>query len=233
MKETTKLALPTQSTLPTISTLSTKCSRKLSQNRGVETKNAIITAGIDLFAEFGFHKVNTKEIAKAAGVSIGSFYGYYEDKKHLFLELVEIYKEDLLNAALCQNNKESEPSINCEVAPLSYTYGEVINYFINRKLSVAEKYPLAFHHELNHMRYRDSDVEAVFLRYYQKEIDNFEISLSQHSDALRVTDYRMAAEIIYQISDDMMGAYLSPKSQEIKDALINEYKLMLHLYLFL
>ena len=207
-----------------MSTETTKCCRKLTQTRSLDTKNAIIDAGIQLFAKSGFHSVNTKEIAKAAGCSIGSFYGYYEDKKHLFLDLVHIYKKDLMSAAVCQNSESKSDT--------AYTNEEVLNYFVGRKLSIAAKYPLAFHHELAHMQFRDPDVNAVFLYYYQMEIDTFEAHLSKHPECLRVTNYRVAAEIIYQLSDNMINAYLSAVGIATRDALISEYQQIISQYLF-
>lgn len=207
-----------------MSTESAKCCRKLTQTRSLDTKKAIIDAGIQLFAQSGFHSINTKDIAKAAGCSIGSFYGYYEDKKHLFLDLVHIYKKDLMSAAVCQNSESASEK--------AYTNEEVLNYFVGRKLSIAAKYPLAFHHELAHMQFRDPDVKAVFLYYYQMEIDTFEAHLSRHPECLRITNYRAAAEIIYQLSDNMINAYLSTAIPSIKEALIGEYQQIINQYLF-
>ncbi len=50
------------------------------QKRSIEKKRSLIKAGFELFSELGFYKVNTKQIAKQAGVSIGSYYAYFEDK---------------------------------------------------------------------------------------------------------------------------------------------------------
>ncbi len=60
------------------------------QKRGIETKGRIIQAARGLFSRKGFHGTNSKEIASAAGVSIGSFYSYFQDKKALFLEVWKI-----------------------------------------------------------------------------------------------------------------------------------------------
>lgn len=203
-----------------------KCFRKMTQNRSQETKNAIVSAGIRLFAEEGLHKINTKDIARAAGISVGSFYGYYEDKKHLFIDIVHIYKEDLLSVTDCSKYVQ-KPLESCSSE-------DVIDFFVNGKLQVAEKYPLAFHLELNHMRFRDPDVEAVFNHYYELEIDNYLKSLSLPGGEvyLRVTDLRLAARIIYDISDNMVSAYLSTETAEAKNALIKEYKQMVQRYLF-
>lgn len=201
---------------------SQKCARKLCQTRSLETKEALIEAATLLFAEQGFHKVNTKDIAKAAGVSIGSFYGYYTDKKQVFLEIIKTYKEALLSAGMCQNTGTA-----CE-----YGFDQVINYFINQKLQVAERYPLAFHLEVNHMKYRDEDVSELLDSFTQREMSAFTHHMQSHIELLRVTDLSMAAQLIYQINDNMIMAYLSTEDTVHQEALINEYKTMIARYLF-
>lgn len=58
------------------------------QERAVLCRQNIFTAGKQLFMTKGYFQTNTKEIAKAAGISIGSFYNYYEDKLDLFKDIL-------------------------------------------------------------------------------------------------------------------------------------------------
>ena len=61
------------------------------QHRGIQTKNRIMKAAFQLFAKKGIHGTNSKEFVEKAGVSIGSFYSYFKDKKTLLLEMLEDY----------------------------------------------------------------------------------------------------------------------------------------------
>jgi AcrR family transcriptional regulator len=70
--------------------------RKPKQLRGIETQTQILTAGFDLFGRKGLHGTNSREIAAAAGVSVGSFYTYYKDKRQLFIELIHAHCGDIL-----------------------------------------------------------------------------------------------------------------------------------------
>jgi AcrR family transcriptional regulator len=58
------------------------------QARGIRTKEKIIEAGTALFSQRGYHNVTADEIARAAGVSVGTFYSYFSDKRDLFLTVV-------------------------------------------------------------------------------------------------------------------------------------------------
>jgi len=61
------------------------------QARAIRTKKKIIESGADLFSERGYHNVTADEIARAAGVSVGTFYSYFSDKHNLFLAVLDDY----------------------------------------------------------------------------------------------------------------------------------------------
>ena len=57
-------------------------------------RRQIIDAAVPLFIEKGFHKTTTRQIAKAAGLSIGSLYEYIESKEDvLYLVCDAIHAE--------------------------------------------------------------------------------------------------------------------------------------------
>lgn len=59
-----------------------------------ERRMQIITAAVKLFAEKGFHKTTTREIAKMSGLSTGALYEYVESKEDvLFLVCEHIHRE--------------------------------------------------------------------------------------------------------------------------------------------
>ena len=47
----------------------------------------ILMGASQVFAEKGYHQATTKEIAKAAGVSEGTIYNYFANKRELLVEL--------------------------------------------------------------------------------------------------------------------------------------------------
>lgn len=61
--------------------------REPKQKRAIEKKESLIKAAFELFSEKGFYNTNSKEISKKAGVSIGLFYNYFNDKSDVFLEI--------------------------------------------------------------------------------------------------------------------------------------------------
>jgi AcrR family transcriptional regulator len=59
------------------------------QKRGIQTRTNIMAAGERLFVKHGFHNVPVESIAEAAGVSVGSFYAYFNDKHELLLAVID------------------------------------------------------------------------------------------------------------------------------------------------
>jgi len=79
--------------------------------RAVATKKRILTHGIRLINKKGFENVSVDEIAKSAGVSVGTFYYYYPSKKDLLTGMpwkIDTYFEkevaDKLVADTCAEN---------------------------------------------------------------------------------------------------------------------------------
>lgn len=51
------------------------------------TKNKIYECGVKLIRKYGFDRVTVEQIAKEAGVSVGTYYYYFETKYDLFGEM--------------------------------------------------------------------------------------------------------------------------------------------------
>lgn len=56
------------------------------QKRSIKKRDKILHKGFDLILEKGYYNTNTAEIAKAAGVSTGLVYSYFEDKHDILLQ---------------------------------------------------------------------------------------------------------------------------------------------------
>lgn len=58
-----------------------------------EKQERIIEAAIDEFATHPFHQARVTAIAEQAGIAVGSFYQYFEDKMDLYKYLMELIVE--------------------------------------------------------------------------------------------------------------------------------------------
>lgn len=65
------------------------------QARGKERVRQILKAALELFKAHGVDDVTTNDIAKRAGVPIGSLYRYYPNKESIIVALTELYVDDI------------------------------------------------------------------------------------------------------------------------------------------
>ena len=55
-----------------------------------ERARRIIDAAVSEFAEKGYEAANTNQIAKAAGISVGSLFQYFKTKENLFRYVINL-----------------------------------------------------------------------------------------------------------------------------------------------
>jgi AcrR family transcriptional regulator len=65
------------------------------QARGKERVRVILATALQLFKERGVDGVTTNDIAKQAGIPIGSLYRYYPNKEAIITALTELYADDI------------------------------------------------------------------------------------------------------------------------------------------
>ncbi len=58
-------------------------------SRKIETRQKIIEASVKLFSIKGYHNTQVMDIVKAVGMSAGTFYNYFKDKRELFRKISE------------------------------------------------------------------------------------------------------------------------------------------------
>ncbi|HLO02677.1 MAG TPA: TetR/AcrR family transcriptional regulator [Symbiobacteriaceae bacterium] len=66
------------------------------QDRALVKREALLASARLLFAELGYERTTAKEIAKHAGVAVGTFYRYFTDKRQILVTLLQDRIEELL-----------------------------------------------------------------------------------------------------------------------------------------
>jgi len=192
------------------------------QKRGIETRNRILAAARTLFSRDGYNGTNAKEITAEAGVSVGSFYAYFKDKKELFMELTHGQMKKEILAMLDQRQDLPLEKIGKQ---------ETIRQMIQLIADIHNQDP-ELHREIEAMKYNDPDILA-----FDEELnDHFNkrfISFLEHfGDRLRITDLEAAAKIIscsVQETIHSVRLFDSPIGEE---RLIDALAEMIHRYLF-
>ncbi len=116
-----------------------------------ERRKLILESARDLFARKDFLKVNVREIAKAAGVSVGTIYNYYSDLDELFLELFLKSAEEIIQI-LDRENREDSPSFerSCKIY-ISYLNENMTFYQMMGHFMLGGELSSGSTEKLNHM----------------------------------------------------------------------------------
>ncbi|MCB9606546.1 MAG: TetR/AcrR family transcriptional regulator [Polyangiaceae bacterium] len=84
----------------------TRHRRSFSQQRAHDTYTSLIRAAAIVFARMGFDSAQTTDIAQEAGVSVGTFYRYFADKRQAFIEMITEHLEDAYERILANLSPE-------------------------------------------------------------------------------------------------------------------------------
>lgn len=131
--------------------------REPKQARAVDKKNRIIDAAFKLFCEKGYHKTNTAEIAKEAGVSTGIVYNYFKDKKDIYMAAYLMYTSTFV-APIMQELYALQPPFS-----LREMVESAMDVFIHQH-RLSER----AHNEMLAMSYTDEDAGELFRRVNMK-----------------------------------------------------------------
>lgn len=172
------------------------------QKRSIEKKEKIIKYGFDLICEKGYHNTNTAEIAKAAGVSTGIVYQYFNDKRDIFLQGIKAYSKSLLFPI-------NEISIsNSKTNTLEEDLINVINKSIkNHKLSESA------HEEIYALQHSDPDVAKIFFKQ-EIEATNTLISVLENKN-IKTDNIKEKAHLIISMIDNLCHEIVYHKHKDM------------------
>ena len=60
---------------------------KFTESEKQAIQETLLREGEKLFVEYGLKKVTVDELVKAAGIAKGSFYSFYSNKEHLYMDI--------------------------------------------------------------------------------------------------------------------------------------------------
>lgn len=100
---------------------------------GKKTFNKIVETGTRLFSKVGYHGASINEIIEESGIATGTFYLYFNDKRALYLYLVDYYGKEITKAIQkgikCAKNRYEEEKLGIR-AFLIFAHENPISYRI-------------------------------------------------------------------------------------------------------
>lgn len=173
------------------------------QKRSIEKKEKIIKYGFDLICERGYYNTNTAEIAKAAGVSTGIVYSYFNDKHDILLEGLNRYANNIFYPSIDFINHTEINKTN-----LKEIIKKIISQFVeNHKLSQTA------HEEITSMTHSDKDV-ANFFHENEIEMTNIIVDLLKRNGFI-FDDLKERVHIIIGLIDNICHEIVYHKHKDL------------------
>lgn len=164
------------------------------QARSIEKRNRLVEAAMILFGEKGFYGTNAKEIARAAGVSVGTFYAYFADKKELLLEI--------LSRHMAEVDESVFPELKAMIR--DGATGREVGRRIIRLGHQSHHHAPGLLRVMLGMRYADEDFNRLALAQGREMTDRFARLLGVMRGHLRVTDLEAAARVVANAFEETM-----------------------------
>jgi AcrR family transcriptional regulator len=191
------------------------------QKRSIDTRERVLKAAEELFAQEGFYTTNTKRIAARAGVAIGSLYSYYGDKKVLFLAVLEEYNRTI---------SERIALVRPDAANLVDRQGGLEKLI--KEIFRAHADSPGFYRQATLLRETDPDVRNM-MEAQEKEQRTVAVKyLSAWGNRLRTKDLEAAAFVIFGAIESIAHSLAQAETAIASKRLIRELSDMILRYLF-
>lgn len=128
--------------------------------KAVETRQKLLMATIEQVAKQGFHNITVDEIAKACGMSTGSAYRYFKNKKEMLLAAIEY----------CYTNIQMFSETGDKRLKEFDTVEEMLEYVLQQFYCIHKKY-YAIHEELESLRHIDTEIREVYEKIQWNAVD--------------------------------------------------------------
>jgi AcrR family transcriptional regulator len=191
------------------------------QQRGKEKKARIITAARKLLNREDFETVTANHIAKEAGVSVGTFYSYFKDKRDVFLEVIRQYSEDIFGELIANIRDLKQGPSNLE---------EVVRSLI----LVAKKrhdHEKGLHKQMLVQSIRDPGIRELSHMEEGRADSLIREILDQYGDQIDVKDPDAAIFLVTNCVEEMIHHLIIHGSEISEERVFEELARMVYRYL--
>lgn len=179
------------------------------QQRSIEKRNSIKQAALKLISEKGYHNTSTNEIAKVAGISIGTFYSYFADKKNVYEELVyDLYRGTL----------EQMPA---QEFPETASVRDAVKIYVEIALK-GHEYMTDFQREMSSLSIQYEEFRLLEEKSRSQITSVLFDIMSQNMEVVRITDFKTGSFIIKNMLESVIHEYAFFENDYDRNAVIEE-----------
>lgn len=210
--------------------VNTRDTRTFPQERARATYAALIQASAQVFSEKGFDATQTPDIARRAGVSVGTFYRYFADKRQAFIEMIHQYLERTHESVMAHLPAEAFAAGRTAEARRA-----AVDHVIDVLFRDAAQHPKLYSLFLA-LSMRDPEVERMRAEFDRRGRDALATLIDHVVPRARIADPLAAAEVIQiaarEVAVATFGARGAPAQPERAGALRSALADMLYRYVF-
>ena len=157
--------------------------RKPKQKRSLEKMELIRSSARTLFSEKGYFSTTTNEIARRAGISIGTLYSYYRDKTDIYEDLVREHYEK-------SAERTAEANFPADLSPRQTIY------LMLAAAMQAHLVNTAFQKEMAALSSQSEELRTIEQKYRGNISQSLAMMLAGYRDYYRISDFHTAAMLI-------------------------------------
>ena len=174
----------------------TRDTRTFTQKRARATYDALMAAASDVFAEKGFDATQTPDIARRAGVSVGTFYRYFADKRQVFIEMITEHLEQTYELVMGNLTPDA-----FAVTRTARDKRAAVDHVIDVLFRNAAEHP-DLHFVFLAMSMRDTEVAEIRARFEQRGREALAALIEAVVPRDRIPDSMAAAEVIQLAAEE-------------------------------
>jgi AcrR family transcriptional regulator len=192
------------------------------QERGIKTREKIVEAGMALFRERGYHKINAIDIAHQAGLATGTLYTYFNNKKEILIECLLLFFKDV-------NMHITKSAVNIDQ---SLANGKIFIRFLIQMFYESLDMNPELYREICSMIMLDKNVQTICRDEDKKIINMMAEFFERNKHLFQITDFSAASTMIYRTCIVMIQEIKLFNSDIEKERLLDQLSNMISNYLF-
>jgi AcrR family transcriptional regulator len=194
------------------------------QARSRQTKEKIIQAAIILFQERGYEKTTSNDIASEAGVSVGSFYVYFTDKRQLLLNIFDRLSDELFKNIF--DSMRAEHLFDSDLRPR-------IRQAVANAIVDKQKHS-GLHKVICELVLKDAEFAARHKAVMERSIARLNelISLANKANLTWQIDVEAAAFVVHRIVFDLSQDFVTGCVEFDQNRAIDAIADLIHRFLF-
>jgi len=181
---------------PNAKTVGQRASKVPKQKRSEETRAKLLAAGKQLFSVNGYHATSSKKVAAEAGVSIGTFYNHFDDKRQLLMEIHRLHARkvhDMIGEAMSRDAIEGT----------GLDGGNLGREIVEQSLRLHDMSP-QLHREITALAYSDPGFSRMSRDEEDRVVEVMVGLLERHRQQLRVDDLEAAARVVVHAAEHVV-----------------------------